>query len=146
MSSVPRPCLACGKPSLNGPRCEQHGKPFAGRTKDYGPGLSTAIHDQVLTEEPSCRLAYPGCLIRSQQVDHILNRARGGTDARSNLQGVCKRCHATKTAHEGGRRGGRVLQVSRAITTNVSFSEADHSRRRAVCDVARHVARRQPEP
>lgn len=34
-------------------------------------------------------------------VDHIVSKAKGGTDAQSNLQTLCRRCHATKTGREG---------------------------------------------
>lgn len=34
------------------------------------------------------------------ELDHILNVARGGTDADSNLQTVCKPCHQKKTHAE----------------------------------------------
>lgn len=34
------------------------------------------------------------------EVDHILNRASGGTDELSNLQTLCKSCHQLKTRRE----------------------------------------------
>ena len=39
----------------------------------------------------------------AKAVDHIVNKARGGTDALNNLQAICNRCHGVKTAKEGGR-------------------------------------------
>ena len=33
----------------------------------------------------------------SSVVDHILAKSKGGTDAYTNLQGVCQRCHDIKT-------------------------------------------------
>jgi 5-methylcytosine-specific restriction endonuclease McrA len=33
-----------------------------------------------------------------QQVDHIITKARGGTDDPSNLQALCRECHSRKTA------------------------------------------------
>ena len=38
--------------------------------------------------------------VPATDVDHILNKASGGTDALSNLQSLCKKCHRTKTATE----------------------------------------------
>jgi 5-methylcytosine-specific restriction endonuclease McrA len=51
---------------------------------------------KVLLEEPRCRW----CGQPSTEVDHIINRARGGTDARSNLAGMCRNCHAKKSHEE----------------------------------------------
>lgn len=39
------------------------------------------------------------------QVDHIIPRTKGGGHALANLRTLCKACHASKTASEGG--GGR---------------------------------------
>lgn len=36
----------------------------------------------------------------SNQVDHIIPKAQGGTDAPENLQTLCISCHSKKTAHE----------------------------------------------
>ena len=36
----------------------------------------------------------------AQEVDHIVPLSQGGTDAFENLQGLCKACHAEKTAEE----------------------------------------------
>ncbi|WP_407047632.1 HNH endonuclease [Vibrio cholerae] len=36
-------------------------------------------------------------------VDHIINKACGGTDAESNLQSLCKPCHKEKTRSESRR-------------------------------------------
>lgn len=41
-----------------------------------------------------------GRYVPASDVDHILNKASGGTDALSNLQSLCKKCHRTKTATE----------------------------------------------
>lgn len=37
------------------------------------------------------------------EVDHIIPKAKGGTDALENLQAICRPCHERKTAHENGR-------------------------------------------
>lgn len=36
-------------------------------------------------------------------VDHVTPKARGGTDAETNLEVVCDDCHKIKTAAESGR-------------------------------------------
>lgn len=40
--------------------------------------------------------------LRAPEIDHIIPRSRGGGDARSNLQGLCKPCHSAKTKRERG--------------------------------------------
>jgi 5-methylcytosine-specific restriction enzyme A len=42
-------------------------------------------------------------LVRATQVDHVLPKSEGGTDAESNLDGKCDHCHDKKTAlFDGG--------------------------------------------
>lgn len=62
----------------------------------------------VLAEEPLCReCAKAGRVTAAEDVDHIVPRARGGTDDRANLQPLCAPCHSTKTATEDGGFGRR---------------------------------------
>lgn len=39
-----------------------------------------------------------GRYIQATDVDHIKEKSKGGTDDLGNLQSLCKRCHADKTA------------------------------------------------
>lgn len=60
---------------------------------------------QVIAEEPLCRR----CLARgvespTEEVDHIKPLSQGGTDTRSNKQGLCVPCHRDKTAAEDAQR------------------------------------------
>ena len=41
---------------------------------------------------------------QADQVDHIVPKTLGGTDAEKNLQAICEPCHRVKTAKEGGRQ------------------------------------------
>lgn len=41
-----------------------------------------------------------GMVTPGQDVDHIVNKANGGTDMLSNLQYLCRACHKDKTARE----------------------------------------------
>lgn len=59
---------------------------------------------QVLAEERGCR---GWCGQPATLVDHIVPLAEGGTDARENLQALCKRCHNIKTAAESARSRAR---------------------------------------
>lgn len=38
--------------------------------------------------------------VPATDVDHIINKAKGGSDDPSNLQSLCRKCHMTKTANE----------------------------------------------
>jgi len=48
-----------------------------------------------------CRKAQ--AITPATQVDHIVSKAKGGTDDESNLQAICGECHKQKTAQENGR-------------------------------------------
>jgi 5-methylcytosine-specific restriction endonuclease McrA len=53
---------------------------------------------KVLARDPICRLC--DCRL-SEQVDHIIPLSQGGDEwDLENLQGVCGRCHGTKSARE----------------------------------------------
>jgi 5-methylcytosine-specific restriction enzyme A len=41
-----------------------------------------------------------GRITAATHVDHIVNKARGGTDDESNLESICRTCHALKTGRE----------------------------------------------
>lgn len=41
-------------------------------------------------------------LTAATQVDHIINKASGGTDDETNLQSICDDCHEQKTITERG--------------------------------------------
>lgn len=56
---------------------------------------------QVIAEEPLCRKCLElGRTTPTAVVDHIKPLAWGGSDARSNKQGLCKRHHDEKSAAE----------------------------------------------
>lgn len=52
------------------------------------------LRKRVLSEEPTCR----SCGAASEEVDHIVPIYMGGASERSNLTGLCRPCHAIKTA------------------------------------------------
>jgi 5-methylcytosine-specific restriction protein A len=56
---------------------------------------------QVLAEEPLCRACLEaGRTTASTRVDHIKPLSEGGTDERSNKQGLCIPCHDKKSVAE----------------------------------------------
>ncbi len=113
-----RACLEASCPLLirKGRRCPAHTRTrqrqyerSRGTVTQRGYGASwQKIRAQVLAEQPTC-LGWPKgpCpwVLPAQHVDHILPRRRGGTEARSNLVGLCARCHSRKTATEDGGFG-----------------------------------------
>lgn len=58
------------------------------------------LKDQVVEEEPDCRLQLPGCTFVSTTADHILT-VRDRPDlalVRSNLRGSCESCNRRRLA------------------------------------------------
>lgn len=45
----------------------------------------------------------------AKEVDHVVPKAKGGTDALINLQSLCRPCHRQKTDRDEGRRVRRVF-------------------------------------
>lgn len=57
------------------------------------------LRDQVVDEEPLCRLAFAGiCTGESETADHILPRSEHPERAmvRSNLRGACRACNKAR--------------------------------------------------
>lgn len=55
----------------------------------------------VIAEEPLCRKCLErGDTTATEIIDHIKPLAWGGSDARSNKQGLCRECHDAKSAAE----------------------------------------------
>lgn len=51
----------------------------------------------IARDEGICQLC--GCVVKSYaQVDHIVPKAEGGSDAMSNLRLLCPSCHSRRTA------------------------------------------------
>jgi 5-methylcytosine-specific restriction enzyme A len=77
-----------------------------GRPEHYTTGHWHKLRLVVLRAEPLCRICKSeGRTEAATVVDHIKPLAEGGTDARDNLQPLCKQCHDMKTVREVARRG-----------------------------------------
>ncbi|MBN2561828.1 MAG: HNH endonuclease [Phycisphaerae bacterium] len=59
---------------------------------------------RVLAEEPWCRL----WVAPATEVNHVTPLRRGGTNARDNLQPLCKVRHSRKTARRDGGFGNMI--------------------------------------
>lgn len=115
-----RPCRAPGCPNLvrgPGSYCPEHAREVQRRydaergspsRRGYGRNWRR-LRAIVLAEQPLC--ADPDGVHGDEpplatEVDHIVPLRAGGTNARSNLQALCKSCHSRKTAREDQRWGG----------------------------------------
>lgn len=117
-SRPPRPCRkrGCRETTLDkSGYCETHKPGEDGWSKWQGGKSDTErgygwswrkLRKQVL--ERDCYLCQEclrnGRTTEGNQVDHIKQKAQGGTDDMENLQTLCKPCHEVKTATEN--KGG----------------------------------------
>lgn len=103
---VERLCVRPGCPSVaeyRG-RCRAHAAPLnrdrSPRLRGYGSKWDR-IARAVLREEPLCRLCRAEDRVTpAELVDHKTPKRSGGTDERSNLQPLCRVCHARKTRED----------------------------------------------
>jgi hypothetical protein len=65
-------------------------------------------------------------------VDHIIAKSKGGTDAYSNLQSLCHRCHSQKTATIDGGFGHAKAAFTKAMIDMESRAMAVGESARAV--------------
>lgn len=119
--SAPKPCAhpSCGVLVRDGSsRCALH-QVLPGRYADRSRGSSTErgygaawrrARERVLSRDGGlCQPCLRGGFTKTAtEVDHIVNKAEGGTDDDNNLQAICEPCHKAKTAQEAARaRSGR---------------------------------------
>ena len=76
------------------------------KTKFYSSRAWRTIRAKFKQANPLCAHCLNNNIIKAMYVvDHIKPRQDGGTEDESNLQSLCKRCHAKKTGQENnGRR------------------------------------------
>lgn len=117
-TAAPRPCThpGCPRYGVRGARCEAHPYP-SGWVEDrrrgnrhqrgYGSYWDKLRPMILRRDDYACRCercqasAWPR---EASEVDHIVPKARGGTDDPSNLQAMHPECHERKTQRERGRR------------------------------------------
>ena len=83
--------------------------PGRGTRQQRGYGSAwDKIRPRIMARD--CGLCQPclraGQVTAARQVDHIVAKSAGGTDADDNLQAICPACHLAKTAKESRRARG----------------------------------------
>lgn len=99
-----RYCLepGCTAKARRKPRCPKHER-RVGTTAQRGYGAAwQRLSRAYLHAHPMCEC---GCGRRSEHTDHMVSKARGGTDDWSNLQALSCPCHSRKTVMEDGGFG-----------------------------------------
>ncbi len=114
-----KPLRACSVPGCRnlgtGSRCPAHQEAAdasrqawastEGSASSRGYGATwRRLRQMVLNRDPICRQCRRE---PSFAVDHVVPKARGGDDSMENLQGLCRACHAAKTAKDAAQ--GRKL-------------------------------------
>ena len=110
---APRPCRepACRHLSRDGSGyCEHHVKQSSGWTREsrgsahsrgYGATWRKIRTATLRRDKYLCQpCAKYGFVTPATEVDHIVNKAEGGTDEQDNLQSICHQCHKAKTQQE----------------------------------------------
>ncbi|WP_299948316.1 HNH endonuclease [uncultured Microbulbifer sp.] len=76
--------------------------------RGYGAPWRKLRQPVIRRDKGLCQLCLlKGLAVAGTHVDHIKPKSQGGTDDMDNLQLLCKPCHLTKTAQEGGGARGR---------------------------------------
>lgn len=107
------PCAehGCNRLVTQGSRCAEHRllrapdtRPSAAE-RGYGRDWKTKVRDPFIKEHPWCTNPFGlhGPRVSAVVVDHITPRAKGGTDAWVNLQGLCRRCDNKKHYRDGSK-------------------------------------------
>ena len=109
-SLPPKQCSSalCREYTTTSGRCDKHQrKPWAsneGKTstqRGYGAAWRKVRATALKRDKHLCQVCLKqGRYIEGREVDHIINKAQGGTDNLTNLQTICTPCHKAKTTEE----------------------------------------------
>lgn len=71
--------------------------------RGYGKAWEKLRARILARDKHLCQRCLPkGIVTAANQVDHIVPKAKGGTDDEGNLQALCKPCHDAKTIEDAG--------------------------------------------
>ena len=86
------------------------------QARGYGSAWEKA-RDAALTRD--MHLCQPcqreGRATPAREVDHVIPKHKGGTNALTNLQSICTDCHNSKTAQEAAEAQGRTHRPMRRV-------------------------------
>jgi 5-methylcytosine-specific restriction endonuclease McrA len=58
-------------------------------------------HFVLIRDRHLCQLRLPGCAVKANTVDHIVEAEKGGSDDSRNLRAVCPQCHNRRHSEKG---------------------------------------------
>jgi 5-methylcytosine-specific restriction protein A len=80
--------------------------------RGYGTAWGKARKEAMARDKGLCQPCLKdGRVTAAHAVDHIMSKAKGGTDDLDNLQAICRACHLDKTLTELGRRRKRRIGI-----------------------------------
>lgn len=106
----PKPCSSprCNKMASKGGRCDDHqpepwnsSKSKTPTERGYGYDWVKIRLKALLRDGHLCQECMKnGIITLATDVDHIISKAKGGTNRLDNLQSLCNPCHKAKTIKE----------------------------------------------
>lgn len=119
---IQKPCRAkaCKRLHRNGNGyCDDHAQLAVGwmrshqgkssTERGYGADWERMREETLKADDYLCRpCRSQGILTPATEVDHIVPKAKGGTDAPANRQSLCHECHKAKTLAERTGGGSKV--------------------------------------
>lgn len=91
-----------------------HGRRESRHARGYGKAWEI-LRKQVLARDrylcQACYEATPQRITPATQVDHILSKAKGGTDDLENCRALCRTCHDLKTLADQGKSPRRRVRI-----------------------------------
>lgn len=85
-------CVVCGR--RGAARCDEHALLAHPRGNAFqATRIAVAERDNWTCQEPTCGTRLTEAIL---EIDHIVPRARGGTDHPSNLRALCRPCNRRK--------------------------------------------------
>lgn len=110
----PKPCTqpGCKSYATNKGRCDEHQREaWAGRGSGASRGYGWAwdrLKRKILKRDGYVCQDQRVCkgLTKADEVDHVVPKAEGGTDAPENLRSICTPCHRDKTRGEALKARG----------------------------------------